>query len=193
LEGNTIKSVKSLSSIVLLLLLLSLLSGCLELPIDDNNNGNGSDGGEDFVFTTVNSNVKHLSDYRGKVVIMDMWAIWCGPCLAQMLEFEKIYGNYSRGDLEIISINIESTETLPYIQDFLANPEPHYPSEYHGYNFDFDWVFGNDDGSVWEEYQMPGRGIPTIYIFDQNGTVYYSEEGYHPYSSLVEKIDELLD
>jgi len=155
------------------LLLSSILSGCLE---SSTNNG-AEDNGEDFVFTAVNGTVKHLSDYRG---------------MAQMLEFEKAYENYSRDDLEIISINIESTETLPYIQDFIANPEPHYPSEYHGHNFNFDWVFGNDGGSIWQEYMIQGY-IPTLYIFDQNGNIYHSEESYHPYSTLVEKIDELLE
>ena len=185
MEDNTIKSVKSLSSIVLLLLLLSLLSGCLELPIDDNNNGNGSDGGEDFAFTTVNGTEKHLRDYRGKVVVMDMWAIWCGLCQYQMLELEKVYGNYSRDDLEILSINIDTRETSQEIIEFIEG--------FAQFGYELNWVFINDDGSIWEEYQMPRGGIPTIYIFDQNGNVYYSEESYHPYSSLVEKIDELLD
>jgi thiol-disulfide isomerase/thioredoxin len=176
LEENTIELSKKLSLIVLLLLLLPLLSGCLE---------SSTNNGEDFVFTTVNGTVKHLSDYRGKVVIMDMWAIWCGPCQYQMLELEKVYVNYSRDDLEIISLNIDPRETSQQIIDFIE--------EFKNYGHELSWVFGNDDGSVWEEYQMPDGGIPTIYIFDQNGNVYYSEESYHPYSSLVEKIDELLD
>ncbi len=181
MEENTIKSVKSLSSIVLLLLLLSILSGCLE----SSTNNSAEDNGEDFVFTTVNGNVKRLSDYRGKVVIMDMWAIWCGPCQYQMLELEKAYENYSRDDLEIISINIDTSETSQQIIEFIEG--------FAQFGYELDWVFGNDDGSIWEEYQMSGGGIPTIYIFDQNGNIYYSDEGYHPYSTLVEKIDELLE
>ncbi len=185
MEDNAIKSVKRLSSIVLLLLLLSLLSGCIELPTDDDNNSNGIDEGKDFTFTAVNGIDKHLSDYRGKVVVMDMWAIWCGPCQYQMLELEKVYGNYSRDDLEILSINIDTRETSQEIIEFIEN--------FKEFGYELSWVFGNDDGSIWEEYQMTGGGIPTIYIFDQNGNIYYSEESYHPYLSLVEKIDELLD
>ena len=166
----------------MLLLLFSLLSGCIEFPIG---NGGNNGQGEDFTFTAVNGTSKHLSDYRGKVVIMDMWATWCGPCQYQMLELEKVYGNYSRDDLEILSINIDSKESAQYIQSFIDWFEEQYDTE-------LNWVFGNDDGSIWEEYQMTKGGIPTIYIFDKNGNVYYSEESYHPYSTLVEKINELL-
>jgi len=184
MEVKNIKSLKTLTSIVLLLLLLSLLSGCIELSTDDNN-VNDSDGGEDFTFTVINGTVKRLSDYLGRIVIMDMWAISCEPCQYQMLELEKVYENYSRGDLEIISINVAIYETSQQIIDFIE--------VFKEFGYELSWVFGNDDGSIWEEYQMPRGGIPTIYIFDKNGNIYYSEESYHPYSTLVEKIDELLE
>ena len=63
--------------------------------------------------------IQELKDHRGKVVIMDLWATWCQPCQFQMLELEKAYKAYSRDNLEILSINTDSRESLAQISDFI--------------------------------------------------------------------------
>jgi len=165
-----------LSMVVLFILLSSILSGCLQ--------SSKKDGGEDFVFTALDGTKKHLSDYRGKIVILDMWATWCGPCQLMMKELKKVYENYSRDNLEIISIDIDSSESAQLIQDYRD-----WFVQYYG--IELDWIFGRDDGSIWEKYHV-GDGIPNLHIFDKNGKVYYSNEGYESYSTLASKIDELI-
>jgi hypothetical protein len=60
-------------------------------------------------------------------------------------------------------------------------------------NIELDWIFGMDDGGIWEKYRInPPGGVPTLYIFDKNGKIYYSKEGYEPYSIFASKIDELI-
>jgi len=162
---NGIRSAKGVSLVALFILLLSILSGCLQ-SLKTNSDSNG---GEDFTFTALDNTEKHLSDYRGKVVILDMWATWCGPCRLQMIELNKIYENYSRNDLEIISIDVDSSENVQLVQSYRD-----WFVQYYG--IELDWIFGKDDGSISEKY-MRGGQIPTLAIFDQNGRLYLSEVG----------------
>ena len=76
----------------------------------DKNHNNDIEKGENFIFFDLDGNEKQLNQYRGKIVILDMWATWCQPCQYQMLELEKAYSYYSNNDLEILSINIDSRE-----------------------------------------------------------------------------------
>jgi len=164
-------------------------------PVSDDSLDDNS--GEDFVFTLLDGSKGQLSDYRGKVVILDMWAIWCQPCQFQMTELKKVYENYSRNDLEIISIDIDTRESSQQIQSFVEEFK-------NQLDIELDWIFGMDDGSIWEKYMLGQGGIPSLYIFDQEGQIHFSQEGVSVFSEipqgwpeditrLAPKIDELLN
>lgn len=189
---------KKLSLALLLILTLltnTLLLGCIDSTTNNTTeqNQNSTDTGEDFTFYTLDGSKKHLSDYRGKVVILDLWATWCTPCQFQMFELRKAYQNYSRKQLEILSINIDYREDAQDIQNFL--------DQYAQIDKSLDWVFGNEKDNL-DKY-MPSGGIPTLCIFDQQGNLYFSHTGVILFSdipdgwtgddiTLKEKIDELI-
>lgn len=154
--------------IIFFLLFILFFAGCAEKK--------PALSGDEFSFTTVTGETKQLSDYRGKVVILDMWATWCSPCQYQMLELRKIYENYSRDDVEIISIDIDQRETVQQIQSFL--------DEYREYGYALIWTFGKDDGTIWNTYQVGSGGIPALCIFSRNGTLSYSHEGLAVYDEI---------
>ena len=132
-------------------------------------------------------------------MIVDFWATWCQPCIYQMTELKMVYENYTRDELEIISLNVDESESISTIIDFKNAFKDQL-------TIDLNWVFGNDDGSAWDEYQLAQGGIPTLYIFDQNGNIEFSHEGIAIYDVVPEgwpsnqdpperlkpKIDELL-
>ncbi len=139
------------------------------------------DTGDDFVFTSLDGTSKHLSDYRGKVVILDMWATWCSPCQFQMTELKKTYEAYSRDDLEIISIDIDTRETVQLVENFR--------NAFKQQGIELNWVFGMDDGSIWEKYMLNG-GIPTLCIFDREGKLSLQHEGIAVFSEIPQGLSE---
>jgi len=53
---------------------------------------------------TVDGKPFDISEYKGKVVIVDFWATWCGPCLAELPNLKKIYQKYHDRGLEIVGV-----------------------------------------------------------------------------------------
>ena len=172
---NFIRTARIISVIVLLILFSCLLTGCVRK--DDTNNDEAVAGVEEFSFTALDGSTKSLSDYRGKVVVLDMWATWCGPCQYQMLELLKAYDFYDHDDLEIISVNTDARESVVLIQSFI--------DEYAKQGYDLSWVFGRDDGSISEKYMKEGA-LPTIGIFDQEGQLHFRKAGLCFFSEIPE-------
>ncbi|KYK30278.1 MAG: hypothetical protein AYK22_04025 [Thermoplasmatales archaeon SG8-52-3] len=131
---------------------------------------------EEFYFTNLKGDIENLNDYRGKVVILDLWATWCNPCHAVMPELKKIYDHYGRNDLEIMSVNIDYRENVQYIQSFIDWFEEQY-------NIELNWIFGRDEDSILEKYMNEGA-IPTLAVFDQKGRLYYRKAGVHAYKEI---------
>ncbi|MFH1101701.1 MAG: TlpA disulfide reductase family protein [Methanobacteriota archaeon] len=168
------------SGIALLLSTLIILSGC----VDSNKN---KTPGLNFSFTTLDGVEKTLSDYYGTVIILDLMAVRCNPCWQQIFQLEQINKNYSREDVRIISIDVWITygETPQMLQENLSLARTYF-------QVNLNWTFCVDDtqGSIEKEYALDG--VPSLYILDREGNIYYSHIGYEPYSTLKIKIDELL-
>lgn len=169
-----------------LIISISIISGCM-----DNTNDNITDSGEDFKFQDIAGIQRYLSDFRGKIVIVDLWATWCSPCGYQMLELEKIYNHYDKEKIEIISVDIDPEETINMVQQYIE--------EFKVYGINLDWIFGMDVDNIWEKYKING-GIPTLYIFDKNGYIHYKHEGVSIFSEIPEgwpqntiKLKDIID
>jgi thiol-disulfide isomerase/thioredoxin len=164
--------------VVFLLVFLLIFAGCTE---EKNNTG------DDFSFLTLDGETKYLSDFYGKVVVLDCMAVNCQPCMYQMFELKKISENYSTNDVAILSIDVwvSNGETASMLQDLI--------DEFKNQgNLTLDWIFGLDDMQGTIENTYASEGVPTLYIYDKKGNIYYSHVGYESYIDLVKKIDEAL-
>ncbi len=97
-----------------------------------------------------------LTDYRGKVVLINFWATWCGPCKAEMPSMEALYTDYPRDDFEILAVSIDIDPNAPvktFIEDF-------------GFTFP---VLLDDAFEVNGRYQV--RVVPTSIVIDRKGVV----------------------
>lgn len=134
--------------------------------------------GDDFTFTTLSGDVQTLEDYQGTVVVIDFMATWCSPCINEMKELAKIRDHYTTDNVTIISLSVEDTDTPSKIRSTFGA----YVNQ---------WIFGTDDYDLFVTKYSINNGIPTIYIFDDKGSVAYYHEGLTYAASLIEQIDKL--
>jgi thiol-disulfide isomerase/thioredoxin len=66
----------------------------------------------DFAFKDADGNDHHLGEFRGRYVLLDFWASWCGPCLADMPRLKAVYDHFSRPDFEILGMNNDDNADL---------------------------------------------------------------------------------
>lgn len=64
----------------------------------------------DFQVTDLKGETLSLKDYRGQVVLLDFWATWCGPCIAEMPKVKKTYEKYKNQNFQIIGISLDRSE-----------------------------------------------------------------------------------
>jgi thiol-disulfide isomerase/thioredoxin len=173
--------IKLMVGVIILVFLFSSFSGCT-------NNDNNEKPVMNFSFTTLDGQQKYLSDYRGNIIVLDLMAVNCQPCMFEMAELKRISTNYSNKNVTVISIDvwIRTGETVELLQSYIE-------AFHQQINVSLDWTFGVDDAQGSIEKLYANQGVPTLYILNQKGNVYYSHFGYDSYSTLKTKIDEVLN
>ena len=112
----------------------------------------------DFAMVDAEGNEVHLSDFVGKPVILNFWASWCGPCKAEMPDFEEAYKEYG-DEINFVIVNLTdgSRETLETAASFLAGA---------GYTFP---VYFDTAGNGAMTYGV--NSIPRTYFIDAEGVL----------------------
>jgi peroxiredoxin len=109
----------------------------------------------DFSLVDLAGRTRTLSAYRGKVVLLDFWATWCGPCRISMPHVEKLHREYKAKGLVVLGIDIG--ESADKVRPFLAK---------NGYDFT---VLLDRKTTVAQAYQA--SAIPTTVIIDRKGMI----------------------
>jgi thiol-disulfide isomerase/thioredoxin len=166
------------------LLLVSILIGCSK------NNGNenkpisketskitgDNNKAPEFTLASIDGKDIKLSDYKGKVVIVDFWATWCGPCrrgIPDLIEIQKQYGE----DVVVIGISLD-TETKGDVIPFAQKIGINYPIVY---------------GTVEVTQQYGGvDGIPTSFVINKDGDIVDKHVGLVDKSEYTDLINKLL-
>jgi thiol-disulfide isomerase/thioredoxin len=76
-----------------------------------------------FTMRDMNGKDFHLADYKGKVILLDFWATWCGPCKYEIPGFVQLQEQYGKQGLQVIGISVDDTadKLPPFVQQFKMN------------------------------------------------------------------------
>ena len=113
-----------------------------------------------FTLTDLSGKNVSLSDYKGKVVVLNFWASWCPPCKAEMPEFNEMDREFKKsGDTVLLAINMTDgrRETKKKVETFIS--EQKYKMR----------VLLDSEGKASNLFDI--RYLPTTYVIDAEGTV----------------------
>ena len=111
-----------------------------------------------FSATDLDGKLLSLQDYRGKIVLLDFWAVWCGPCLTEIPNVKRVYDTYKDQGFDIIGVNLDTDETR--LRNYLKKN-----------NISWRQIFS---GQKWKSplaQQYHIRSIPAPWLIARDGTL----------------------
>ena len=132
----------------------------------------------DFTLTTMDGSIFKLSDHKGKVIVLNIWATWCPPCRKEIPDFIAIQDEMRDDGVLFLGVSMDESGwevVRPFAEEYQIN----YPLVV-------------DDGSVYRQYG-PFPGIPTSFIINKGGQVEHIVPGMINQATLQPILKEIVD
>ena len=141
----------------------------------------------DFTLTALNDSVYNLRELDDKVILINFWATWCGPCRMEIPEFNELYESYNKKGLEILGISV--SDNKKQLQNFTKSFAVDYPLLYGG-SREMNKIM-KDYGGVY--------AVPSSFLIGKKGSIIWKYPGailkdYDPqtFATLVYEIEKEL-
>jgi cytochrome c biogenesis protein CcmG, thiol:disulfide interchange protein DsbE len=155
--------------------------GLAAFPLGCSSSREASKGGEkaapQFSFQSLEGKTVAMKDLANKVVVVDFWATWCGPCREEIPHLNKLYSELKGKGFEIVGISMDEGGT-DVVKDFAKELRIQYPI-----------VMGNEKDA---EAFGGILGLPTTFIIDRQGNVAKKYIGLPPAADMERVIKELV-
>ena len=134
----------------------------------------------DFALPDLDGKPHRLSDYRGKVVLVNFWATWCPPCRREMPSMERLSQQLQGEPFVVLAIDQQETPDDVFVFTGQLDPTPHFP------------ILLDRNSAVAPAWGV--LGLPTSFIVDKNGRIAYRAMGGREFDhpDIVRTIRELL-
>jgi peroxiredoxin len=132
----------------------------------------------DFALEDLQGNTVRLSDFRGKITLVNFWATWCPPCRAEMPHLKKFYEDYHSKDVVILGVNMTTIEKNP------DNPQKFAKEEQLAFPIVLD-----REGAVMQTYRVVS--YPTTYLLDSGGVVRETFHGPMDYDMMKKAVSRI--
>ena len=133
----------------------------------------------DFTFLDQNGKIHRLSSYKEKVIFLNAWATWCGPCRSELPEIDEIYKKYKdSNDVVILTVAFPGKSgegDVSSIKSFMKSNGYSYP------------VLLDTKGKLLSALGI--TAFPTTFLFDKKGNIY----GYVPGAMKIERMEEVIE
>jgi peroxiredoxin len=113
----------------------------------------------DFSASTLDAEpqIRGMADYRGDVVLLNIWATWCGPCRVEMPEIQALYSNFGTEGFRVVAVSIDNPGMEHAIRGFVRD-----------YGLTFDILY-DPSGEIQRNYQS--SGVPETFIIGRDGVI----------------------
>lgn len=142
----------------------------------------------DFSLRDQNGKRHKLKEYEGKVVVLNFWQTWCGPCLDEMPEFELLYQEYGKGEKDVIILGVSTPKNplnTTYTQEQSSDQEIKKKLEEKNINYP---CLMDYEAKLYSEYMIPA--FPTTLIILPDGHIFGALQGSVEAEQLRKLIDE---
>lgn len=133
-----------------------------------------------YAATSMTGDSVSLAELRGKVVLLNAWATWCGPCRQEIPELRAIHDTYKDRGLQLVGVSVDADGSDAAIREFVRE-------------FKMDYTIWRDPGeAVTATFKMPG--LPGTFLIDRQGVLRWKTMGVVAPgdSTLIRAIEEAL-
>jgi thiol-disulfide isomerase/thioredoxin len=140
-----------------------------------------------FSLKSVDGKTVKLADFAGKVVVVDFWATWCGPCKASFPALQKVYEKYKdNAEIVILAVNTWENEKgivrEKNVNKFIEDNK-----------YTFNVLFDLDDKESAVVTRFGVEGIPTKFIIDKEGNIQFKTVGFNDEKTMLDEIAQQFE